>query len=417
MTNTNNKKKTETTTGDFGKLLDDKAYLNIPNAGDIIKGKIISVTKKEIRIDCGSFTTGIVRGKELFKDPGLLEFKPGDEVEATVVEIENENGEMELSLSSAGQKRAWDKIREAKEKNEPVAIYVLDANKGGLIGSFEGAQGFLPVSQLNPEHYPRVSGGDKTKIFEKLKSFVGQKINVKILDADEKQQKLIFSEKNLWEEEQKNIIERYKPGNVVLGEISALADFGAFVKFDDLEGLIHISEIAWQRIDHPSDLLKVGQKIKAEIVSIEKSKIFLSIKKLNDDPWKKIEERYTINQTVSGKILKVNPFGFFVELDHDIHGLAHVSELGLSGGQKPEDIAKPGDEVEFKIISIEPEFHRLGLSLKAFKKTESAPAEQDKKEEKSASAPVEEKTNEAPVETEGAEKKEKKERKKSKKTE
>ncbi|MEA3272938.1 MAG: S1 RNA-binding domain-containing protein, partial [Patescibacteria group bacterium] len=350
---------------------------------------VVSVTKREIRIDIEGFRTGIVRGRELSDDPGLADVKPGDEIEATVVELENENGELELSLRSAGQRRAWDRIQNFKEKKEAITIYIIEANKGGLLGSFEGARGFLPVSQLSPENYPRVSGGDKSKILEKLRSFIGQKIKVKVLDADENEQKLIFSEKNLWEEEQKTVIEKYKVGDAVEGEVSALADFGAFVKFNDLEGLVHISEIAWQRIDHPSDLLKVGQKIKAQIVGIEGSKIFLSIKKLADDPWKEIAKKYEIGQIVKGKILKINPFGFFVELDDDIHGLAHVSELGLEFGKKPEDIAKPGDDKDFKIISIEPEYHRLGLSLKAMKekKEEKKPEEKlkentEKKEEK-----------------------------------
>lgn len=374
---------------EFKKLLASKNYMDVPSPGDITKGTVLSVSKREIRIDIPGFRTGIVRGRELSADPALLELKEGEEIEATIVELENENGEMELSLRSAGQKKAWDNIKEAKDKKEAVIIHITEANKGGLIGVFEGVQGFLPVSQLSPEKYPRVSGGDKSKILEKLRSFIGQKMNVKILDADEDEQKLIFSEKNLWEEEQRSEIEKYKVGDVVEGEISALAEFGAFVKFNDLEGLIHISEIAWQRIDHPGDLLKVGQKIKAQIVGIEGSKIFLSIKKLEDDPWNEIAKKYKVGQTVKGKVLKINPFGFFVELDDEIHGLAHVSELGLTAGQRPEDIAKPEDIVEFKIISIEPEYHRLGLSLKAMKKSEEKKTEkkspnntEDEKDEK-----------------------------------
>jgi len=366
--------------GEFKQLLADKDYLDIPSAGDIIKGKVISATKREIRIDIPSFRTGIVRGRELSDDPSLAELKPGDDIEATVIDLENENGELELSLRSAGQRKAWDKIKEGKDKKESLVIYIIEANKGGLIGSFEGLQGFLPVSQLSPENYPRVSGGDKSKILEKLRSFIGQKMNVRVLDSNEDEEKLIFSEKNIWEEAQKTVIEKYKVGDAVEGEISALADFGAFVKFNDLEGLIHISEIAWQRIDHPSDLLKVGQEVKAEIVGIEGSKIFLSMKKIADDPWKQISKRYKAGQVVKGTILKINPFGFFVELDPDIHGLAHVSELGLEYGKKPEDLANPGDVRDFKIISIEPEYHRLGLSLKALKEKDEKKGSTKKKE-------------------------------------
>src|SRR3989338_9623929 len=155
---------------------------------------------------------------------------------------------------------------------------------------------------------------------------------------------------------------------MIEGEVTALADFGAFVKFDALEGLVHISEIGWQRIDHPKDILKVGEVIKAEIIGIEGSKIFLSMKKLVADPWGDVEKKYAIGSTVEGKILKVNPFGFFVELDPDIHGLAHVSELSDKSTIDVSTMAQAGERKRFKIVSIEPKEHRLGLSLKALKK-------------------------------------------------
>ena len=195
-------------------------------------------------------------------------------------------------------------------------------------------------------------------------------INAKILDMDENDEKLIFSEKAVWEGEQENIISMIKVGQIIKGEVTALADFGAFVKFfpsgeaSPLEGLVHISEIAWQRIDHPRDILKVGETVEAEIIGIEGSKIFLSMKKLIDDPWRGVEDRYKIGDTVEGKVLKVNPFGLFVELDQDIHGLAHVSELSDKPVDDVTKIATIGSTMKFKIVSVEPKEHRLGLSLK-----------------------------------------------------
>jgi len=185
----------------------------------------------------------------------------------------------------------------------------------------------LPVSQLSPENYPRVSGGDKSKILEKLKEFVGKSVEVRIIDADERSEKLIVSEKAVWEEQQKDLIDKFKIGDTVEGTVTAVADFGVFVKFENLEGLVHISEIAWQRIEHPKDIVKVGQEVKAEIIAIEGSKIFLSMRKLLTDPWAEVAKKYDIGQKVTGKVLKINPFGLFVELDDDIHGLAHISEL------------------------------------------------------------------------------------------
>lgn len=368
-------------------LLEDKVYLQIPKDGDVVKGKIIANEKNEVRIAISGYRTGVVRGPELREDShSLSALKPGDEVEATVVELENENGDVELSFRSAGAKRTWNHLRELQKEGTVVAVKIIDANKGGLMASLDHMVGFLPVSQLSPDHYPRVSGGDKAKILEKLKSYVGHDFSAKVLDVNEAEEKLIFSEKSVWEEEQKAVIAKYKVGGIVEGEITATTDFGAFMKFDSLEGLIHISEIAWQRIDHPKDLIAVGDHVKAEIIGIEGSKIFLSMKKLTDDPWKHVAERYSIGQIVKGKILKANPFGFFVELDNDIHGLAHVSELSATPIKDPTEVAKVGDELEWKVVSIEPEYHRLGLSLKAMKepaeKKEEPKAEEKKEETK-----------------------------------
>lgn len=355
----------------FEKLLDEGNYLAVPKVGDMVKGKVLSTKGREIRIDVNGLAVGIVRGRELFAEAEVYKnLNAGDMVEATVVDLENENGEIELSFRYAGQKKAWSDLDELRASGEPVSVKVLDANKGGLLVRVNHVQGFLPVSQLAPEHYPRVAGGDKQKILEKLKSFVGEDLRVKILDANEGDEKLIVSEKAVWEDEQKNVIAQCHAGDIISGEVSAIADFGAFVKFypknatTPLEGLVHISEIAWQRIDHPKDVLKVSDTVRAEIIGIEGSKIFLSMKKLVDDPWKDVTKKYKIGEWVEGKIIKVNPFGFFVELDADIQGLAHVSELS----EKPiEDVTKlgsVGETKKFRIVSIEPNEHRLGLSLK-----------------------------------------------------
>lgn len=232
----------------------------------------------------------------------------------------------------------------------------------------ENTTAFLPVSQLSPENYPRVAGGEKQKILEKLRPLVGQDIKLKVIDANEEEDKLIVSEKAVWESSQESVISKYKTGDAVEGDITAVTDFGAFVKFDEgLEGLVHISEIAWQRIEHPQDVLKVGDHVRAEIINIEGSKIFLSMKKLVPDPWKGVKDRYKIGQKVNGKVLKINPFGLFVELDRDIHGLAHISELSSKPVRDVNEFARVGDEFEFNIVSIDPENHRLGLSLRRAK--------------------------------------------------
>lgn len=394
---------------DLKALLSDKTYLNIPKEGDVVTGRVIAVTKNEVQVDIPGYRTGVIRGREL-TDPLLdhSELHAGDEVEATVIDLENENGEVELSFRYAGQRKAWDRLAELYRTGEPLPVKITEASKGGLIVKVFHVTAFLPVSQLSPDNYPRVAGGDKSKILEKLKSFVGNTLDVRIIDVNEKDEKVIVSEKAIWEDRQKNVISKYQIGQVVTGQVSALADFGAFVKFDILEGLVHISEIAWQRIDHPRDILKVGDDVKAEIIGIEGSKIFLSMKKLIDDPWKDVEKKYRVGQKVKGLILKANPFGFFVELDPQIHGLAHVSELSKKPVREITDIAKAGETIEFMVVSVEPEQHRLGLSLKALEeglpKADKAEKEGKKSAKKEAPLPsplkgeVEEKTEEPAAE-------------------
>lgn len=344
----------------------------LPKIGDIITGTVVSIAKNEVQIDIDGIATGVVRGFELIDESGeYSNLKISDEVSATVLDLENEAGLVELSFRSAGHKKAWDRLRELYETHVNTQIRILEANKGGLLISCGNVQGFMPVSQLCPDHYPRIQGGDKGKILEKLKQYVGMTFDAKVIDVNEEEGKLIVSEKSSWEEKQKDVISSYKVGDSIEGVVTVITDFGAFVKFGNgLEGLVHISELAWQRIDDPKDYIKSGDRIKAVIIKLEGSKIFLSMKRLMQDPWKNVHERYTIGQRVTGKILKVNPFGLFVELDPEIHGLAHVSELSNKTIQDPLEIAQPGEEREFEIVSIEPEEHRLGLSIKALTKKE-----------------------------------------------
>ncbi len=349
---------------EFATLMKDEGY-KIPQVGDTVIGKILSASKAEVRLDIGGVMTGIVRGRELyFEASEYSKLKPGAEIEATVIDTENEFGELELSFRHAGQEKTWQALVEAYEKKQPITVKISAANRGGLLVTHAQVAAFLPVSQLSPENYPRVAGGDKTKILEKLKSLVGQETEVKIITLDKKEEKLVVSEKDAWQEKQKDVISKYKVGDTIEGHIIAVTGFGVFVSFGgNLEGLVHISELAWQRIEDPSELYKVGDEIKAQIIAIEGAKIFLSAKKLMADPWEGVEKKYAVGQTVKGSILKVNAFGLFVELDADIHGLAHVSQLGLVSGQKIEEAFKPGDNLDFEIISLDADGHRLGLAV------------------------------------------------------
>ncbi len=406
---------------EFAKLIADNQFMKFPKVGDVIKGKVVNASKAEVRLDFDGIKTGIVRGRELYNESDEYgHLKIDDMVEATVVELENENGEMELSFRYAGQQKAWDGLRDLMKKGDVLNLKVSDANKGGLMIKIGNIMGFLPVSQLIPEHYPRVEGGDKNKILEFLRKFINTPLQIKVIDVDEKEDKLIVSEKAAWEEVQEKAVSKFKVGDNVKGKITAVTDFGAFVEFGTkMEGLVHISELAWQRIDDPRDIVKVGDQVEAEIINIEGTKIFLSMKKLQKDPWGNINEKYNVGDMVDGKVLKVNPFGLFVELDPDIHGLAHISELSDKPITDVNEIAKAGETIKFRIISIEPKDHRLGLSLKAVKESSSAKASDDKKpksekevkEEKTeAKEEKEEKKEKAPASAEATAGKEKKDK-------
>ena len=348
-----------------------------PKIGDVIEGKVIVIESNAVYLDLGNFGTGIVMGREIKDGLGATDrLKAGDKVSATVTDIENEDGYIELSIREASIEKAWQDLEEKQLNQEPVATKITDANKGGLIVEINGITGFLPVSQLTNEHYPRVEEGEKSKILEKLRIFVGTEMRVCVIDTDREAGKLIVSEKAAYSDEEKKAISELKAGDIIEGEISGVVDFGAFVKFlppskkdsnkeeDRLEGLVHISELAWQLIDNPREIVKSGDKVKAQIIGIDDTRVSLSIKALQKDPWSGVEKKYKAGEVYEGQVRKINHFGAFVYLDDDIHGLAHVGELlDQSPGKNIEEILQVGKSYKWKILSIEPKEHRMGLTL------------------------------------------------------
>lgn len=391
------------------RLIADSVNKSFPKVGDVIKGIVVSSGKNEVIIDIPGVTTGIVRGWEVEDESGqMTDLSVGIEVQATVLDLENEKGMMELSFRVAGHRKAWDHLKQLKDSGEIVAVKTTEANKGGLIVELGRVLGFLPVSQLSSEHYPRVEGGNKTKILDRLKEYVGQEFKVKVIDLDESEEKLIVSEKAIDAEEQMAAIAGYAVGEEVEVKISGIVDFGLFVELpvrygegksapegledqQSVEGLIHISEVSWQRVDDLKDLFKTGKMVKAKIIEIADSKVSLSIKRLLPDPWQDATKHFKVNQIVDGTVVKINDFGAFIELEHNIHGLAHISELGADINQAPLEVSKA---YQFKIINMEPEAHRLGLS-RQINVTEAPVAETETKTEnqssEAASQPVEEK--------------------------
>lgn len=373
-------------------LIDGGVEIKVLKPSDMVEGTLISVGKNEVYIDLEGYGVGVVRGRELYDDQATLaSLKVGDRILASVVDVENKDGNVELSLRQAGQERVWQTLKQYTDDKEIISTKILAANKGGLMVEINNVLGFLPVSQLSLEHYPRVEEGDKNKILSILNSYVGQNFNVQVITADSSEEKLIVSEKAVFEQEMEDRLGKLKIGDVVHGAVTGVVDFGVFVKFGELEGLVHISELAWQRIDNPKDIVRVGQEVDAKVIAIDKGRVSLSVKQLQADPWQDSVKKYQIGQVVKGTITKIMPFGVFVELDKDIQGLAHLLELSHDPIKAPEEAVKPGQEYEFKIISIEPGEHRLGLSLKQL-------TEAPKKAEVAEEAPAEQAVVETPTE-------------------
>ncbi len=331
--------------------------------GDVVEGKVIVKESGKLFLDLGPIGTGIIYGKEFYEAKDKIkDLKIGDNLFAKIISLENEEGYIELSISQAGRELAFEALKQKKERGEKILVKISRVNKGGLLTEVMGIPAFLPVSQLVSEHYPRVEKGDPTKILRELQKFIGKELEVKILDLSQKKEQIILSEKAKELDKMKEILKNYKVGNLVEGEITGITDFGAFLRFDqNLEGLIHISELDWKIVEDPSEIVKVGDKVKAKIIEISDDKVFLSLKALKKDPWKDIEKKYKKGDIIKGKITKFNTFGAFVQLTSEIQGLCHISEFGAR--PKMEEKLKIGKEYNFRILEIRPKEHRMSLKL------------------------------------------------------
>ncbi len=345
-------------------LEQSRPALRLPREGDIVEGPIIRKQGSEIYVDLHAAGTGIIYGREYYEaQDKLKEKKEGDLISAKIIELENEDGLRELSLSGAGRETSWQRLEKLRDVQELISVKIIDANRGGLMAEKEGIEGFLPVSQLAPSHYPRVEGGDKEKILRELEKFVGQTMEVRILDVDQRQNKFIVSEKAGEVEAIQKALTKYHVQDVVKGEITGVVDFGAFIRLDPLvEGLIHISELDWQLVQNPHDIVKVGDTIEAKIVDITPDgRISLSLKALKEDPWKNLGEKYVKGTIAKGVVSKINPYGALVRLEEGIQGLVHISEFASEEDLKAK--LQVGSEYSFEITQITPEERRIALKL------------------------------------------------------
>lgn len=331
--------------------------------GKEVEGIIIRKAQSMVYVDLSPWGTGIIyKGELMGSSYDMKRLKVGEAIAAKVIARENEDGFIELSLKEIGDRMAWDELKNAYINQTVIAARVIAANKGGLMMEARGISGFLPASQLGPKHYPRVEDANEERILFKLKQLEGQPLQVKIIDYNENDQKVIFSEKAAEENDLIAALEQFKVGDVIEGEVSGIVDFGAFIKFGgNLEGLVHISELGWKLIDDPREIVQLGASVKAKVIGINGTQVSLSMKALQPNPWEKVRDKYKVGEEYEGNVTKINPFGAFVYLDKDIHGLAHISQFGSE--EKLKEVLKVGESHRFKITSVKPEQHRMSLKL------------------------------------------------------
>lgn len=332
--------------------------------GDVVEGTVASVHKHEVWIDLGASGVGVVMRREISHGQQL---EKGQSVVVSVIDPEMDEGYALLSMRRAAKDRGWDQLQQAFENGDILEVVPYDANRGGLLIELEGIRGFLPVSQLAAGNYPRVSGADKDEILQKLNQLTNKTLRVRILDVSRKENKLIFSEKEAVKDEMQERFEKLKVGDTVKGTVTGVIDFGAFVNVDGIEGLIHISEISWERVENPRDYIKTGDTVEAKIIAIDKDRLSLSLKQMQEDPWLHEVKAFKKGEMVEGKVTRITPFGAFVQLSPAVEALVHVSEMSDDEGVDPEKIFQLNEKKKFKVLDIDTEGRKIALSLKEAK--------------------------------------------------
>jgi len=339
--------------------------------GDVVEGVIVRIDQDEILVDIGLKSEGVLSTKELPATGygSFSELHKDDKVLVYVIQPETQDGHALLSLKRANAERQWRIAEEQYKNGELLKAKVIDFNKGGLIVDVAGIRGFVPISQiLNLKREEVASGGENQETAAKLQSMKDKELQLKIIEINRARNRLILSERlavQEWRQRRREeLLDELKPGEVRKGVVSNLANFGAFVDLGGADGLVHISQLAWSRVNHPSEVLHVGQEVEVQVLSVdkEKKKIALSIKRAEVDPWTTVEQRYTPGQVVTGVITKIAPFGAFARIEDGIEGLIHLSEL--TPGMDPKQVLHEGVPLQLRILRIDAERRRLGLSLR-----------------------------------------------------
>lgn len=349
--------------------------------GDVIECLVISTSKNKVLLDVAGLSLGMVPEKEFSYD--VDDLRPQDKVLAYVIMPENQDGYVILSLKRADKERVWTTLGEKIKSGEPVKVKIASANRGGLVAEFGGVEGFIPISQLAEHQSLKSSGQDDNKPLNFLRTKVGSQIKVKVITAEKNTNKLIFSEKSIGNERLTDLANKIAVGAKVEGKITGVVDYGLFVLVkepvseEEVEGLVHISEIAWDRVDKLVDRFKPGEQIKAVVLSNQDGRLSLSIKRLTPDPWSQIADKYKEGQKIKGLVSRVTPFGAFVKLESSIDALVHISQLGDKISD-PTKVVQEGKDYEFTILTVDPKGRKISLTMLGKEKAKPKKQEKEK---------------------------------------
>ena len=350
-------------------LNEQEIHVDLPQAGEIRKGTIASLGQSQILVSIGAKSEGVVSGRELDQLTASEReaLQVGQEIHVFVINPEDANGNVVLSLKRAQEQLSWENVEKLAKNEEVVDSKIIGFNKGGLIAGVEGLRGFVPSSQISAVRRSQSTGDTPEQRFQKM---IGQPISVRVIEVDRERRRLILSERAASTESRQSVKERVidelEDGKVYTGRVTSLASFGAFINVNGADGLVHLSELSWDHIEHPKEVLEVGQEIQVKVINVdrEKKRIGLSVRALQDDPWRSRVEKFSVGQLVEGKITRLTKFGAFARLEGDIEGLIHISELSENRIEHPKEVLKEGDVKSLRVIRIDPENHRIGLSLR-----------------------------------------------------
>ena len=350
-------------------LNEQELNVDLPQAGEIRTGVIASISSSQILVSIGAKSEGVVSGRELdqlsAEERDALQV--GQEVHVYVVNPEDANGNVVLSWKRAQEQISWENVEKLLASEDVIESKIIGFNKGGLIAGVEGLRGFVPSSQISAMRRSQSTGETPEQRWQKM---IGQPITVRVIEVDRERRRLILSERAASTESRQSIkervIEELEEGKTYTGRVTSLANFGAFININGADGLVHLSELSWDHIEHPREVLEVGQEVKVKVINVDRDKkrIGLSVRALQSDPWKSRVEKYSVGQLVEGVITRLTKFGAFARLEGDIEGLIHISEIAEHRIEHPKEVLKEGEVKSLRVIRIDPEQHRIGLSLR-----------------------------------------------------